>query len=99
MGLYNVIQPCVVGNLHHTRPTTQPIEVDDDTAAPLVESGCLEPYRPGERISAEQRAEFIESFFGDEQTESTVSDGCEVVALADQPEKTAPPRPRRNRRA
>lgn len=47
MGLYNVIQPCVVGKLHHTRPTTQPIEVDDDVAAAGVEAGCLEPYRPG----------------------------------------------------
>lgn len=47
MGNYNVIAPCVVGKLHYARPTAQPIEVDDDTAAPLVESGCLVPYRPG----------------------------------------------------
>lgn len=46
MGYYNVVQPCVVGKLHHTRPTTQPIEVDDEAAAPLVQSGCLELYPP-----------------------------------------------------
>lgn len=47
MGFYNVVSPCVVGKLHYARPTTQPIEVDDDTAAPLVESGVLVPYAPG----------------------------------------------------
>lgn len=47
MGFYNVVQPCVVGKLHYARPTSQPIDVDDETAAPLVESGCLEPYLPG----------------------------------------------------
>lgn len=47
MGYFNVVQPCVVNGLHYIRPTVQPIEVDDDTAAPLVEAGSLEPYRPG----------------------------------------------------
>ena len=48
MGFYNVVTvPCVVGKLHHVRPTTAPIEVDDDLAAPLVESGHLERYQPG----------------------------------------------------
>ena len=49
MGYYNVVSPCVVGKLHYARPTVQPIVVDDDTAAPLVESGCLEAYCPGKR--------------------------------------------------
>ncbi len=44
MGFYDVVAPCVVGKLHYARPTTQPIEVDDDVAAPLVESGALRPY-------------------------------------------------------
>jgi hypothetical protein len=44
MGLYNVVAPCVVWKLHYTRPTAQPIEVDDETAAPLVESGELTRY-------------------------------------------------------
>lgn len=44
MGYYNVVKPCVVGKLHYVRPTTAPIEVDDDVAAPLVESGDLERY-------------------------------------------------------
>jgi len=47
VGYYNVVSPCVVGKLHYARPTVQPIVVDDETAAPLVESGCLEPYRTG----------------------------------------------------
>lgn len=47
MGYYNVVAPCVVDKLHYVRPTTQPIEIDDDTAAPLVEAGSLEPYPPG----------------------------------------------------
>lgn len=44
MGLYNVVAPCVVGKLHHVRPTTAPIEVDDALAGPLVEAGKLEPF-------------------------------------------------------
>lgn len=42
MGLYNVVAPCVVGELHFTRRSTKPVEVDDKVAAPLVESGALE---------------------------------------------------------
>lgn len=45
MALYTVVKPCVVGLLHYTRPTTEPIEVDDDVAAELVEAGDLVPYR------------------------------------------------------
>jgi hypothetical protein len=45
---YNVIRECVVGKLHYARPTTQPIEIDDDVAAPLVEAGSLEPYLTGD---------------------------------------------------
>jgi hypothetical protein len=44
MGWYNVVKPCVVGKLHYARPTTQPIEVDDEVAGPLVEAGSLTPY-------------------------------------------------------
>lgn len=44
MGFYNVEKPCVVGLLHYVRPPAQPIEVDDDVAAPLVEAGDLSPY-------------------------------------------------------
>ncbi len=47
MGLYNVVRPCVVGLLHYVRPTAAPIEVDDDAAAELVESGSLVPYGAG----------------------------------------------------
>lgn len=52
MGLYNVVQPCVIVSggkaVHHVRPTSQPIDVDDEVAAELVESGQLERYAPGE---------------------------------------------------
>lgn len=47
MGLYNVVGPCYVAGWQHVRPTTEPIEIDDTEAAPLVEAGSLEPYRPG----------------------------------------------------
>lgn len=47
MGFYNVVRPCVVGKLHYATIPAQPIEVDDDVAAPLVESGDLAPYAPG----------------------------------------------------
>lgn len=48
MSLYNVVGTCVVNHLHYVRPTTEPIEVDDAEADPLVAEGKLEPYRPGE---------------------------------------------------
>jgi hypothetical protein len=51
VGYYNVVAPCVVGKLHYTRPTVQPIEVDDEIAGPLVESGCLEPYPAGRQAN------------------------------------------------
>lgn len=45
MALYNIEKPCVVGQLHYATVPAQPIEVDDDVAAPLVEAGDLSPYR------------------------------------------------------
>lgn len=47
MGFFSVLRPCVVGKLHYATVPAQPIEVDDDVAAPLVESGDLEAYQPG----------------------------------------------------
>lgn len=47
MSWYQVLKPCLVGKLHYATVPAQPIDVDDETAAPLVESGCLEPYLPG----------------------------------------------------
>ncbi len=44
MGYYNVVRPCVVGKLHYASVPAQPIEVDDEVAAPLVESGDLTRY-------------------------------------------------------
>ncbi len=47
MSLYTVTEPCVIGLLHYATVPTQPIEVDDELAAPLVEAGSLVPYRAG----------------------------------------------------
>lgn len=48
MGYYNVIASCYVpGKGHYVNLPSQPIEVDDETAAPLVEAGSLVLYRPG----------------------------------------------------
>ena len=43
MGLYTVLRPCVVDNLHYAQGPATPIEADDTVAAPLVESGDLAP--------------------------------------------------------
>lgn len=50
MGYYNVIRPCVVGKLHYVSIPSQPILVDDEAAAPLVESGDLAVYAPGQFV-------------------------------------------------
>ncbi|RFZ11188.1 hypothetical protein DSM43518_02028 [Mycobacterium marinum] len=50
MGRYSVAEPCslmVDGRaVHYTRPDSRLIEVDDETAAPLVDEGKLTPQRP-----------------------------------------------------
>lgn len=56
MGFYNVVRPCVVGKLHYATVPVQPIEVDDDVAAPLVGSGCLKAYSPGSVADLESKA-------------------------------------------
>lgn len=50
MGYYNVVRPCVVGKLHYASIPSQPIEVDDEVAVPLVESGDLAVYAPGQFV-------------------------------------------------
>ncbi len=45
MSLYTVTEPCVIDQLHYATVPTQPIEVDDEVAAPLVEAGSLVAYR------------------------------------------------------
>ena len=86
MGYYNVLEPCVVGKLHYATVPSQPIEVDDEVAAPLVEAGYLKPYPPGvQSIKAD-----LEGAFG----------AINAIALADpveDPEKPAP-RPRGRRK-
>ena len=105
MGFYNVVTvPCVVGKLHQVRPTTAPIEVDDDLAAPLVESGHLERYQPG----GGEAGAVLDDEFGvtvglpalvDGLTDmaSRLSDGAEAQA-ADEAETEPKPRRSRSRR-
>ncbi|WP_349318991.1 hypothetical protein [Mycolicibacterium canariasense] len=50
MGYYKVVRPCVVGKLHYATVPSQPVEVDDEVAGPLVVSGDLDPYQPGESL-------------------------------------------------
>ena len=84
MGYYQVVASCVVGKLHYTRPTTAPIEVDDDVAAPLVESGCLTPYgRPVVEAEAVAEVEAADD---------------ESPAEVDEPDSAAEPAPRRRNR-
>lgn len=46
MGFYNVVAPCFVpGKGHYTNLPKPPQDIDDDVAAPLVESGFLERHR------------------------------------------------------
>lgn len=92
MGFYNVVAPCVVGHLHHVRPTTQPIEVDDAEAGPLVESGCLTPYEPGDIPVKPFQADVT----GVEGDTGTIIDGVVRVSepeFDDEP-PTDPPPPR-----
>jgi len=44
MGLYTVLTPCVVGDLHYTRVPDHPVEADDTAAAALVAAGSLALY-------------------------------------------------------
>jgi hypothetical protein len=90
MSWYQVVKPCVVGKLHYAKPTTQPIEVDDETAAPLVEAGALEPYGPS-RVAG-KTGDVIDSFIGEIAAEI-------VEPEDDEPEDDEPtPRTRRTRK-
>lgn len=99
MGLYNVVTPCVVAKRHHVRPTTAPIEVADDLAAQLVESGCLEPYRPGgiKEVSAPELPDTIDGLAIDSAAFANAvgqaGEDCAAVAV-----EPAPPRRPRSRR-
>lgn len=61
MGFFSVLRPCVVGKLHYATVPVQPIEVDDDVAAPLVKSGDLEPYQPGAQVTRPTEADYAET--------------------------------------
>jgi hypothetical protein len=99
VGYFNVVSPCVVGKVHHVRPTAQPIEVDDAVAAPLVESGRLEAYPKS--VKAAQPAQEPEPEVEAVETEEV--NGLEelVGMMADEPfddePPTDPPPPRRPR--
>ncbi len=106
MGFYDVVKPCVVGKLHYVRPTKQPIEVDDEMAAPLVEAGSLQPYRPvssehplGWPNDAEPPTEGPYAL-GTESSSLTVDNAREAEDQAAEQiaEQIEPPKPRRGRR-
>ena len=90
MGYFNVVAPCVVGKLHYAQPTTQPVEVDDDVAAPLVESGCLQRYTTG-TAPVEEFAPG--TFLGVSEP------GDHEVDVDDEPPTDPPPPRRRGRRS
>lgn len=46
MGLYTVVRPCMVGDLHYAQVPAAPIAVDDKLAAALVAAGDLTPVDP-----------------------------------------------------
>lgn len=54
MGLYTVLRPCMVGDLHYAQVPAEPIVVDDTVAAALVKSGDLAPVAP---VAAVEQAE------------------------------------------
>ncbi len=56
MGLYTVLKPCVVDNLHYAQVPAAPIIADDDVAADLVASGVLIPVDSGEKPPAAARS-------------------------------------------
>lgn len=61
MGLYVVTEPVVIDGLHYATVPVDPIEVDDELAAPLVEVGSLVPFRaPVAGISDEALAAGVE---------------------------------------
>lgn len=105
MGFYNVVKPCVVGKLHYATVTAQPIKVDDEVAAPLVESGSLAPYRPGVLVAPKLSLGHVDglpnvplSVPSAEALESAVKTFLEGDPVAEsEPEKPAP-RPRNPRR-
>ena len=52
MGLYTVLRPCMVGDLHYAQVPAAPIIADDDVAADLVVSGVLIPVDSGDKPPA-----------------------------------------------
>lgn len=99
MGFYNVVKPCVVGKLHYVRPTTAPIEVDHEVAAPLVESGSLEPYRPGDL--SDKTGTVLDGILSTFPEVAEVADAIGPLMVDDdesEPPATETPRPRGRRK-
>ena len=103
MGLYNVVEPCVVGKLHYARPTAQPIEVDDTEAGPLVEAGSLTSYQPGDTadgVTVPALTGLQPPWHEDAQppVDGPVLTGEPSVTEPDEAPAELPPRPRARRR-
>lgn len=90
MGFYNVVRPCVVGKLHYASVPVQPIEVDDEVAAELVESGDLTPYAPGSGpVPSGEPTEYAPA-----GALAEVFDSLNPETVDDEPAETEKPAPR-----
>jgi hypothetical protein len=88
--------------LHYASVPSQPIEVDDEVAAALVEAGDLAPYQPGiyvaPRLGFDPRlgwvgdAELAESGrqAGEAFAEGLAGEAADIPNIASDPEKPAP---------
>lgn len=94
MGYFTVLKPCVVGKLHYATVPSQPIEVDDDVAAPLVADGSLQLY-PKPAVEPPQGEPAPNPFAGLGDMAANVRF---VSPPAGQPEVDKPARPRNPRR-
>lgn len=101
MGYYNVVRPCVVGKLHYASVPSQPIEVDDEVAAPLVESGDLAVYQPGCYVAPQIPSGWVEGATPTAGGPYDVSDGEPTIEdfAYGGPAANPKPRPRRPRKS
>lgn len=100
MGYYNVIRPCVVGKLHYASIPSQPILVDDEVAAPLVQSGELVAYEP--RGAVELKGSAVVDLEGSVLSKALTEAGVHLaspLSVTPDTDNTAPKRPRRPRAA
>lgn len=100
MGYYNVIAPCYVpGKGHYVNLPSQPIEVDDETASPLVEDGSLQPYRTGPSSLLPDDVAVTVSERLQDLCDEDVAAAREAEPVAEVPDDEADPKPTRRPRS